>query len=166
MTPRCDHAPVRRETSTPLSVVRRETSTPLSVVQGNIYCDLQHDSAYIPTKMERNLLFLAYRLSLESNNKNGRHAAIIIDEQDNILSVGVNKLAQGVSIHAEVSALIQLGNFAGEKRTRMLVVRGNFFGDFTHSKPCLNCYNSLLESGIGEIIYSVSNNEYRKIYLH
>ena len=191
MTPRCDHAPVRREASSRSETVRREassrsetvrreTSTPLSVAQGNIYCDLQHDSAYIPTKMERNLLFLAYRLSLESNNKNGRHAAIIIDEQDNILSVGVNKLTQGVSMHAEVSALIQLRNFAGEKRTeggtaqsaesvgdrtRMLVVRGNFFGDFTHSKPCLNCYNSVMESGIGQIIYSVSNNEYRKIKL-
>ena len=136
---------------------------------GNIYCDLQYDSTYIPTKMERNLLFLAYRLSLESNNKNGRHAAIIIDEQDNILAVGVNKLSQGVSIHAEVSALLQLYDGAAgsnqRSQLRMLVVRGNFFGDFTHSKPCLNCYNSVMESGIGQIIYSVSNNEYRKLKL-
>ena len=131
---------------------------------GNVYCDLQYDSTYIPTKMERNLLFLAYRLSLESNNKNGRHAAVIIDEQDNILAVGVNS----VSTHAEISALLQLKqNFLLPQSAplRMLVVRGNFFGDFTHSKPCLNCYRSLLKSDIGQIIYSVSNNEYRRIYI-
>ena len=140
---------------------------------GNVYCDLQYDSTYIPTKMERNLLFLAYRLSLESNNKNGRHAAVIIDEQDNILAVGVNS----VSTHAEISALLQLKKclpplridakraFGSIRRSRMLVVRGNFFGDFTHSKPCLNCYRSLLNSDIGQIIYSVSNNEYRRIYI-
>lgn len=136
---------------------------------GNVYCDLQYDCAYIPTKMERNLLFLAYRMSLESNNKNGRHAAIIIDEQDNILSVSVNKLSHGVSRHAEIGALdgvcLSVDNLRKTLRScRMLVVRGNFFGDITHSKPCLKCYNSLAESGIGQIIYSVSKNEYRKIY--
>lgn len=135
---------------------------------GNVYCDLQYDCAYIPTKMERNLLFLAYRLSLESNNKNGRHAAIIIDEQDNILSVSVNKISHGVSRHAEIGAIEEFNLSDNLYKTlhscRMLVVRGNFFGDVTHSKPCLKCYNSLVESGIGQIIYSVSKNEYRKIY--
>jgi tRNA(Arg) A34 adenosine deaminase TadA len=137
--------------------------------KGNItdYC-LRNVSDYIPTKIERNYSFLAYKLSLNSTVKSGRHCSILIDGDDNILSVFVNRYNLTSSVHSEVGCIneyLEENNKSSLKNCRILVIRGTFLGEMTLSKPCLECFKCIKKSGIKTIIYSSGHKKYQRVYI-
>lgn len=126
-----------------------------------------HDIHYEPTKIERNLLHLAYCISLESDVKCAKHASFILDKDDNVVSVFVNS-RNGItgSDHAEYGAIEKLKNKNVKlEECKLMVVRGNLVGNKCISRPCLDCYNTILNSGIKEVIYSVDEHNYKKMYM-
>ena len=140
-------------------------------MSGSYVCKNEVD--YSPTKRERNLLHLAFCKSLESKIKLGKHAAFILDSEDNILGIFINTHLDccKTSIHAEQGCIASINGMSNNKREgqgkyKMLVVRGNFEGRKSNSRPCIDCYKAIIESGIiSEVIYSFSGNKFKKMYL-
>ena len=133
---------------------------------------VENEIPYKPTKTERNLLHLAFCMSLESKIKCGKHASFILDENDNVISVFVNKHSYKIkncrvigSEHAESGAVRQLDENIDRSKLKLMVVRGNLLGEKSNSRPCKNCYDMIVKAGIRQIIYSVSEGVYNKIYI-
>lgn len=91
------------------------------------------------------------------------HGAVIV-KGNSVLSVGINKfrndptiiesnkILQHCSVHAEVDALSRAGN---PKGATMYIARINKQGVERMSRPCNNCYRSILDSGISKIIFTI-----------
>lgn len=137
---------------------------------------LPNDKPYTPTKTERNLLYLAYSLSVNFSDIGcSKHSCFILDENNNVLCTNVNTKIEGVtdkgsrSIHAEEGAINQFKlrylDILNPKKCKLLVVRGNLEGEFCISRPCFNCYQDILSSGIEEVIYSVGPERYCRMYV-
>lgn len=113
----------------------------------------------------RNLVYLACSKAYTSKIVKGRHCAIILDEENNIVSTFVNCMTCDgkASIHAEVGAVQSLCSSDIEitKEFTLMVVRVNLLGEITLSKPCKNCEDTVRESGIGTCMYTT--NEYNKL---
>lgn len=122
---------------------------------------IKNEIPYKPTKKEKNFIYLAYQLSLNSDVKSGKHAAIVLDDELNIVCTSVNNRTH----HAEKNAVDLLKNFDPNKEYTIITVRGNYLGNITNGRPCFECYKSMLEGNIKEIIYSSDNNCFKKIYL-
>lgn len=123
---------------------------------------------YEPTKLIRNYAFMAYELSLTSSVKRGKHCALILDEESNILEMFVNTYNDegNNSIHAESGAI----NNYFKKNERidncwMLVIRGNMLGDITMSRPCLNCYNNIKKHNIKKVVWSTGYMVFEGAYI-
>ena len=72
------------------------------------------------------------------------------------------------STHAEIGAINKYKlEYPGCSlvNCKLMVIRGNFLGKFTMSKPCIECYHSILESGIKTVIYSSGHQTYDKMKL-
>jgi deoxycytidylate deaminase len=130
--------------------------------------DVKNISPYNPTKNEINYAHLAFHLALQHGKvKHGKHCAIIYDENDNIISAVVNKYnilscGKQISTHAEVGAILKakkLNPNLDLSKCKIMVIRGNFIGAFTMSKPCINCYNNIISNGIKTIIYSNNSSQ-------
>jgi tRNA(Arg) A34 adenosine deaminase TadA len=127
-----------------------------------------HDIIYEPNKIERNIFFLAYELSFQSNIKS-RHTAIILDKNDNIKCVFLNKkiVGQKKSEHAESGVIKKFKEEFDDDLSdgyKLLVVKGTVYGK-ANSRPCYECFKSIKKSGIKEVIYSYDKNYYKKMYV-
>ena len=123
---------------------------------------------YTPSKVIRNYAFMAYQLALTSPVKRGRHCALILDNESNILEIFVNKynFENSGSVHAEYGALKNYfkNNGSYPKNCWMLVIRGNMLGDIKQSRPCLNCLNSIREHKISKVVWSTGYMEFEAAY--
>jgi tRNA(Arg) A34 adenosine deaminase TadA len=136
------------------------------------YCT-GNEITYRPTKTERNYAFMAYVYAFESIVSKGRHGAVLVGQNDTIVSKFVNRhplcSTERYSVHAEDGLINQVMSRPEVQDLRghtLIVVRSTFnSGQPTNSRPCKRCYNECKSSGIKRIIYSKSNNEYGCIYL-
>ncbi len=96
-----------------------------------------------------------------------KHGAIIVRNNE-IISEGVNHMAPFLmhkhSVHAEIDALCKIRgkNKKFMEECTMLVVRiGPPSKDFAFkmSKPCKNCSDAILKSGIRRVFYSAENGD-------
>lgn len=135
---------------------------------------VKNDKPYIPSRTERNLLYLAYSLSVNlSDIKCSKHSCFILDDNDNIICTYVNTKTNNIactgswSIHAEEGAIQEFNKLPIKpppSLCKLMVVRGNLMGETSESRPCIYCYKSILESGIKEIIYTVGPEKYCRMY--
>jgi len=95
-----------------------------------------------------------------------KHGAIIVRNNE-IIAEGINHMAPFLmhkySVHAEVDALYKLRNKSKKflEDCTMLVVRigpssKNY--EFKMSKPCKNCSEAIIKSGIKRVFYSISDD--------
>lgn len=112
------------------------------------------------TRFYRNLVHFACSRAYTSDVIKGRHCAIILDENKNIISIFVNCFTcDGKStVHAEAGAIQALKSTGVQinKNHIMLVVRITIPGNITFSKPCFNCERKIKESGISTCIYTTN----------
>lgn len=123
--------------------------------------EVRNHSFYNPTKCERNYAHLAFSMALESRVRHGKHCAILYDNKNEIVSIFVNEYniidGKQHSIHAEqgvISKFMEKNPGVCLSKYTIMVIRGNIYGQFTMSKPCIHCYNCIIDSGIKKIIYS------------
>jgi deoxycytidylate deaminase len=92
-----------------------------------------------------------------------KHGAVIIDNHNAIVSEGINHMSSSMlqdhSIHAEIDALCKLRSRHRRMmhECTMFVVRiGPPSKDFAFkmSKPCKNCSDAIIKSGIKRVFYS------------
>lgn len=124
---------------------------------------------YNPDKNERNVAFLAYSLSLKSEVNHGKHCAVLLDTDDNVVHTFVNKKSKKnqtkkkFTVHAEAGLIDDfLKNNQGIcslSGYKIIVVRGTNLRFKTNSRPCKKCYNSMKKSGIDRVIYSMNGVE-------
>jgi deoxycytidylate deaminase len=122
---------------------------------------VRNKSIYKPNKRERNYAHLAFSMALKSRVRHGKHCAILYNNRNEIVSIFVNEYnfvnGKQCSIHAEQGVI---DNFRKSNPMvslsdhTIMVIRGNIYGEFTMSKPCIHCYKCISESGIKRIIYS------------
>lgn len=118
------------------------------------------------SKKIRTHAYFAYNKALTSNVKTGRHCAILLDEKYNKIDYFVNISCGRNSIHSEKGLIdkIKSENSTFDfSNCKIIVIRGNFLGKLTMSKPCKNCYDSIVNSGIKTIIYSSGHNKFEII---
>lgn len=125
--------------------------------------EIKNLSPYKATKAETNYAHLAFHLALKKGKvKHGKHCAIIYDENENIVTSFVNKhciLPCGnlSSTHAEAGAIKMAKKENPDinlTKCKLMVIRANFHGCFTMSKPCIECYKTIEKSGIKTVIFS------------
>ena len=109
---------------------------------------------FTTSRYHRNIAYLAWERALTSKVKTGRHCAIILDGNNNIVSSFVNHLYT----HAEHGAIEKIDSDTDMSEYVMIVVRANLLGVFTNSKPCPNCHASIKKSGIKTCIYSTGDD--------
>ena len=111
---------------------------------------------------DKQYLKLAVNAALSSKERR-KHGAVIV-KSNRVLSIGVNKfrnhpdiipesfIKQVCSVHAEVDALKKIGYDA--KNATIYVARVNNQNKPMMSRPCNNCYTTIRESGIKNIVYT------------
>lgn len=135
---------------------------------------IPHDVDYTPNKYERNILYLAYEMSFQSSIRSARHAAFILDDNDEIRCVYLNqKVPYKIkSEHAESGVIKKFQKELGVDNLedyRLFVVKGTMLG-VGNSRPCYECFKSIRNSGIREVVYSNGRDEngkdlYKKMYI-
>jgi deoxycytidylate deaminase len=122
---------------------------------------------YEPNRTIRNYLHLAYSIAYKSDVRKGKHCAIVVDNRDDIHSVGINQLLTvGWSTHAEVKALDDLRIAGGSTVGKtLIVIKIRKLGGFGNSRPCLACLNIIKARGISKLIWSGNNGEFHYAYL-
>ncbi len=121
-----------------------------------------------PTKKIRNYAFMAFQLALTSSVKKGKHCALILDNNSNILEIYVNKLiSRRKSIHAEAGVINEYITKNNKHPTNcwIMVIRGNMLGDINLSRPCLKCYDYIKSYGIDKIVWSTGFMEFEVNYV-
>lgn len=103
-----------------------------------------------PTKRQRDLLHYCFSLALKSTVSNGRHGAIVTNQEGKVLSTGYNHSWT----HAECDALNNLDFDKIKGLLILYVVRGRMLGDLTLSKPCENCMQFIRQFPVSKIVYS------------
>lgn len=110
---------------------------------------------------DRRYLKLAGNAAMSSKERR-KHGAVIV-KSNRVLSVGVNKfrnhpdiipeplIKQVCSVHAEMDALNKIRDAKG---ATIYVARINSFGKPMLSRPCNNCYKSIRNAGIKNIVYT------------
>lgn len=136
---------------------------------------IPHDIDYTPNKYERNILFLAYEMSFQSSIRSARHAAFILDSNDDIKCVYLNqKVAYKIkSEHAESGVIKKFQKEYGDCLAdgyRLFVVKGTMLG-VGNSRPCYECFESIRNAGIKEVVYSNGRDGkgrdlYKKMYIN
>lgn len=115
------------------------------------------------SKGEQRYLNIAINLARSSLVNRYKHGAIIV-KGGRIISTGINKIRNhpdvfGESteikkhshIHAEIDAMRKVSDL---RNAKIYVARINNNGKTGLSRPCDNCYNSILEAGITRIVYT------------
>lgn len=83
-----------------------------------------------------------------------KHSSAII-YNDKILSYGINKVKNGISIHAEMDAILNSKfNIQGFD---MIVIR--YSNDIKNSRPCNHCIKNMKKRGIRKVYYSDMNGD-------
>lgn len=113
------------------------------------------------SKRWRELIHFAYEQAATSNVVRGKHCAIVLDPDFNIVSMNVNTRCT----HAEAGAVRKLSPAVRPERCFVLVVRNTLEGKMTMSKPCDNCASAMRSSGIHTCVYSCGENKFEKQYL-
>jgi deoxycytidylate deaminase len=129
-----------------------------------------HNKAHIkdpknPNNREYDYLkYTAEKIAPKSNIRSHKHGAIIVENNNKIISYGYNHHFtfdnnKGFSIHAEIDALNKILKMKRKvNNLDLYVVRigtDNLGNPLKYSKPCLNCTKRLLECGlINKIYYS------------
>lgn len=110
---------------------------------------------------DQKYLNLAKNVAMSSSEKM-RHGAVVV-KSNRVLSIGINKfrnhpkiipqdqIKTSCSIHAEMDALRKIKSAYG---ATIYVARVNKRGQSRLSRPCMHCYNAIIEAGISRIIYT------------
>ena len=133
----------------------------------NIEYELE-SHCYNPPKQIRNYAFMAYQLALSSPIKKGRHCAILLDHDSNILEIFVNKWHKykGITVHAEYGAINKyIENNSIQPGCWLLVIRGNMLGDIKLSRPCLDCYNTIKNNNLSKVVWSTGYMKFEVSYI-
>ena len=115
---------------------------------------------YVPSREIRDALFLAFNKSFLSPVKTGKHCAVLLNKNNEIIKTFVNchKECPGTgTIHAEVGVIkktIEENPDIDLRECTVLVVRGNLLGSFSNSAPCDNCLTFMKKCSIGMILYT------------
>ncbi len=83
-----------------------------------------------------------------------RHSSAII-YSNKILSYGVNKVKNGISIHAEMDAI--LNSKFDIQGHDIIVIR--YSNNMKNSRPCNNCIKNMKKKGIRKVYYSNDTGE-------
>ena len=115
------------------------------------------------SKSEERWLEIATNLAKSSNAGRYRHGAVIV-KGGRVISTGINKVRNHPDVfgsvdkiktqshvHAEMDAIKKVEDLRGAK---IYIARVNKSGHTGFSRPCENCYNSIIDSGITKIIYT------------
>lgn len=111
---------------------------------------------------DKQYLKLAVNAALSSKERR-KHGAVIV-KSNRVLSIGVNKfrnhpdiipepfIKRACSVHAEVDALKKIGYDA--RNATIYVARVNNQNQPMMSRPCNNCYTTIKDAGIKNIVYT------------
>lgn len=122
-----------------------------------------------PDKKIRNYAYMAYEIALTSKIKKGKHCAIILDNNSNILEICVNKyVSNKKSIHAEIGVINTYitKNNKNPINCWIMIIRGNMLGDINLSKPCLDCYKYIKNYKFNKIVWSTGYMNFEVNYLN
>lgn len=113
------------------------------------------------SKRDESYLSVASYLASTSSSRM-KHGAIIV-KNGRVLGTGINKnrnhptivssehIKSHCSVHAEIDALKKAKNVKG---ATIYIARVNKRGQDRLSRPCDQCYNEIVKSGIKKIIYT------------
>jgi cytidine deaminase len=90
----------------------------------------------------------------ECSNIFYRHSSAII-YNNKILSYGINKVKNGMSIHAEMDAI--LNSKFDVQGLDMIVIR--YSNNIKNSRPCNHCIKNMKKKGIRKVYYSNEKEE-------
>jgi deoxycytidylate deaminase len=108
--------------------------------------------------------------ALRSNVKHHKHGCVIVKD-GKIIAEGynhyINHFEHTFTIHAEVDAIIKMKKI-NKKITgcELYVVRigtDNMGNPLKYSRPCTNCINAILKSGIKNVYFS-TDDEFNKVF--
>jgi len=102
---------------------------------------------------------LAKKISFKSPSRYKLGSVIV--NKNKVVSVGFNNMAKSHPkmpgtykfLHAEVHSLLGC-NYNETKGSTLYVYRETLNGDLAQARPCSNCYQAILASGIHEICYT------------
>ena len=127
---------------------------------------------YNPDRRIRNTLYLAFSKSFSSQVHTGKHCAVLLDKYNRIVKTFVNchtkdPLGNTVgTIHAEEGLILNIINYNPDfdfSESKIIVVRGNYTGDFSNSAPCDKCLSLMSNVGVGQIIFTSQDNILRSV---
>ena len=115
------------------------------------------------SRSEKRWLDLAANLAKSYTVSRYKHGAVIV-KGGRIISTGVNKIRNHPDlfddeslikkeshVHAEIDAIKKVSDLRGAK---IYIARINRSGQQRLSRPCDNCYNYIVDSGITKIVYT------------
>lgn len=113
----------------------------------------------------RTLVHLAYAKAHSSRIKRGKHCALILDKNYNVVVSFVNT----GTIHAErgaVDLFMSSSLYSGDGFYTLLVVRAvTSTGEIGLSKPCANCENAIRNcSVINSVIFSCDRGQFGMLW--
>lgn len=120
---------------------------------------------YTPDRTIRDALFLAFDKSFSSTIKAGKHCAVLLNKNKEIIKTFVNcrkECPKMGTIHAEVGVIESVKNDYPNinlSECILLVVRGNRIGQFSNSAPCDECFKYMKKHNVGMILYTAGDNE-------